>query len=126
MFKKIILCLALIVLSCISNLPPMANIGVMGADKVPALKEFIIEAKDPDGVVVKYELDFEGDGIYDTATSDSTASYLYKKPGTYNTKIRITDNDGATMETNITLKILPSNVVPIIIRVKVINKVETI
>jgi len=52
-------------------------------------------ATDEDGTVVKYEWDFDGDGIYDKeSTKDGVALFAYNKEGTYNVEIRVTDNDG--------------------------------
>jgi hypothetical protein len=51
---------------------------------------------DPDGSVVLYEWDYEGDGTYDEASASPTTSvHIYYDPGTYTAVLRITDNDGA-------------------------------
>lgn len=50
---------------------------------------------DPDGTIVLYEWDFDGDSTYDlsTATPD-TVSYTYTALGTYTVTLRVTDDDG--------------------------------
>jgi len=50
---------------------------------------------DPDGKIVLYEWDFDGDGIYDWSSpvSGSTSSG-YSDPGNYYPTLRVTDNDG--------------------------------
>ena len=51
---------------------------------------------DPDGSVVLYEWDYEGDGTFDEASAvPSTTVHIYIIPGTYTAVLRITDNDGA-------------------------------
>jgi len=47
----------------------------------------------PDSIV-SYDVDFEGDGIYDVIGSASnTASFTYVSNGTYNATVRVTDSD---------------------------------
>ncbi|MCK4444304.1 MAG: PKD domain-containing protein, partial [Thermoplasmata archaeon] len=56
-----------------------------------------ISSSDPDGTIVLYEWDFDGDGVYDLSTATpSTVSYTYTIPGTYIVTLRVTDNDGLT------------------------------
>jgi|GEM_PF-2420409 len=52
---------------------------------------------DPDGSIVLYEWDYDGDGIYDWF-SGTTANTLfsYAEAGRYTATIRVTDNDGLT------------------------------
>lgn len=56
---------------------------------------------DTDGSIVKYEWDFEGDGIFDlailpsAAIADGSISHIYAKEGTYKPALRVTDNRGA-------------------------------
>lgn len=50
---------------------------------------------DPDGTIVFYEWDFDGDATYDWFNhANGTASYMYSAAGSYNATIRVTDNDG--------------------------------
>src|SRR5262249_25019300 len=52
---------------------------------------------DPNGSMVKYEWDFNGDGIYDfTSPSSAATSFTYLSPGTFTAVLRVTDNDGKT------------------------------
>jgi PKD repeat protein len=53
---------------------------------------------DTDGTVDFYEWDTDGDGIYDYGSSSSTYSHTYPQDGTYNIKLRVTDNLGGTDE----------------------------
>jgi len=51
---------------------------------------------DEDGVITKYEWDF-GDG---TTSSVEIPTHVYLKEGTYNVKLTVTDDDGATNNSN--------------------------
>src|SRR3990170_3256250 len=64
----------------------------------PMLVEFAASVADPDGVIVKYEWDFDGDGVYDQDTGAAAAvSHTYDSVGTYLAKVRATDNGGAAV-----------------------------
>jgi len=59
---------------------------------------------DPDGIIVKYEWDWEGDGTYDfDAGANPIATHHYAKHGLYYPKLRVTDNEGLTNETYTTV-----------------------
>jgi PKD repeat protein len=49
-----------------------------------------------EGTIAEYAWDVDGDGIYDTLSTDGTAlhSHTYNTPGTFNAKLRVTDNAG--------------------------------
>ena len=52
---------------------------------------------DTDGFIIKYEWDFDGDGVYEwNNTSSGIAKYSYSTAGVYYAKLRVTDNDGGT------------------------------
>lgn len=62
---------------------------------------FTSTATDSDGTISKYEWDFDGDGVYDQDTGTvASVSYTYQNVGTYNARLRITDNGGATAESD--------------------------
>ncbi len=64
----------------------------------PLPVSFTAQASDPDGSIAKYEWDFDGDGVYDRDTgSSATVSYTYSAVGTYEAKVRATDNGGAVV-----------------------------
>jgi len=70
---------------------------------------------DPDGSIVLYEWDFEGDGTYDwsDAASGST-SHEYDTPGTYNPVLRVTDNAALTDTDALAITVLGRPTVEII------------
>ena len=52
---------------------------------------------DSDGSIVKYEWDFDGDGIYDwSSTTTGSTTHTYNTAGTYYAVLRVTDDKGAT------------------------------
>jgi len=52
---------------------------------------------DTDGTIVKYEWDFDGDGIYDwNGTGSGVTQFTYTKSGVYFPKLRVTDDEGAS------------------------------
>jgi PKD repeat protein len=56
---------------------------------------FSATVNDPDGAIVLYEWDFNGDGTFEYSDPDSaTTSYQYTATGPYQATIRVTDNDG--------------------------------
>jgi PKD repeat protein len=57
-------------------------------------------SSDPDGTIAKYEWDLDGNGSYETNTGTTpTASTSFASAGTYDVKLRATDNAGNSGET---------------------------
>jgi len=83
------------------NLAPTAKIGNVPA--TPTLAHIVWSgsaSKDTDGTVVRYEWDFDGDGVFEyDGGATATADYYYYAPGVYQAALRVTDNDFATNET---------------------------
>jgi hypothetical protein len=56
-------------------------------------------SSDPDGVIVNYRWDLDGDGGFETDSGASpTTSRSYQSAATITVKLRVTDNDGTTSE----------------------------
>ena len=72
---------------------------------------------DPDGVIVLYEWDLNGDGRWDwSSTTTGVASTTYYEPGTYAATLRVTDN-GPIPASDIsvtTVTVVPSNRPPLV------------
>ena len=81
------------------NQPPEADILVT-PDHGPAPLEVTLDASnsiDPDGDIVKYEWDFEGDGVWDSDTGGTpTVLHTYTTAGEYYPAVRVTDDGGLT------------------------------
>jgi dipeptidyl aminopeptidase/acylaminoacyl peptidase len=64
-------------------------------------------SRDPDGSIISYEWDLDGDGIYETASGST--SYIYQtfaSAGPRTVGVRVTDNDGDVSRTTATLTII--------------------
>jgi len=71
----------------------------------PLAVSFTGTGTDPDGTITLYEWDFDGDGTYDwSSTTTGNTSYTYTKVGTFNARLRVTDNDGKTAVDSVTIK----------------------
>lgn len=82
-----------------SNTPPVIQDGTTnnGSGYAPLLVELNAAVQDPDGFIISYEWDFNGDGVYDLNTgSDSKATYTYNDVGVYPVRLKVTDNGGAS------------------------------
>ncbi|MBI4684808.1 MAG: PKD domain-containing protein [Nitrospirae bacterium] len=84
----------------VQSLTPSSSSGT-----APFAVTFSTIVSDPDGTIVQYEWDFDGNGTYDATTSNNPVSHTYNNPGTYTVRVRVTDNQGATAtgETTITV-----------------------
>jgi PKD repeat protein len=52
---------------------------------------------DEDDVIVKYEWDFDGDGIFEwSSTETGLVTYVYNQDGVYHTEFRVTNSAGYT------------------------------
>ena len=49
-------------------------------------------SSDPDGEIVRYEWDFNGDGQVDA--TGVVVSYVFEEPGEYSVVLIVTDNEG--------------------------------
>ena len=75
-------------------------VAIAGADvsttpTVPV--QFNGQGTDVDGTIVKYEWDFDGNGVYEwSSTENGRELNLYNNVGVYTAMLRVTDNDGFT------------------------------
>jgi PKD repeat protein len=54
-------------------------------------------SNDPDGLIAKYEWDFDGNGSFETNSgSKAVTTHSYAAEGEYTVRLRVTDNGGAT------------------------------
>jgi len=88
--------------------------GTPNSGHAPLEVDFAVDAQDNDGSIVQYGWDFNGDGIYDTTTFDSTITYTYNILGTYNAKVRVTDDDTAAAYSSVSINILFPNGSPFV------------
>ena len=69
---------------------------------------------DPDGSIVKYEWEADGDNLYDDATGVNP-TILFNTVGTFYVDLRVTDDDGATdtLDQLIEIIVIPPNEPPV-------------
>jgi len=60
---------------------------------------------DPDGRIVTYEWDFDGDGLFDQATTDPVVTYTYGTAGMKTVTLRATDDEGAIARSSLSIEI---------------------
>lgn len=70
---------------------------------LPAIQTFAIVGDDPDGAITLVEWDF-GDGMYSLETSGSRRLAV---PGTFLARVRVADDDGGVVETNVAWSAIP-------------------
>jgi len=89
------------------NKPPVASFTFSGfAPDINTPVVFNASAsKDPDGKIVKYEWDFNGDGVFEESTNSPTVKKLFDNSGTFKITLRVTDNGGLTASTTKTITI---------------------
>ena len=78
------------------NQPPVADTGYGDRIKVNAGDTVVFDGSksyDPDGTIVKYEWDLDGDGKYEQEGCTKSIRYVHFM--SYNVKLRVTDDDGA-------------------------------
>jgi len=63
------------------------------------------ESHDPDGKIVRYEWDFDGDGTFDETTTEPKVCHVFELAGNFNVTLRVTDDDGATAEFTATVTV---------------------
>ncbi|MCF7845721.1 MAG: PKD domain-containing protein [Candidatus Peribacteraceae bacterium] len=64
---------------------------------------------DPDDNIVKYEWDFDGDGLWDDEGSSTT--YEFRDAGEYESVLRVTDADGNESRSEITISVDEENAI---------------
>ncbi|MFB6228254.1 MAG: CARDB domain-containing protein, partial [Halobacteriales archaeon] len=88
------------------NAPPTASFST-GVDTVEVNETVTLDgtaSTDSDGSIASYEWDLDGDGQYDDATGP-TASVSFDATGEQTIGLRVTDDDGATSTTTVTVNV---------------------
>ena len=67
---------------------------------------------DSDGYITLYEWDFEGDGIFDFSSTESTTSHTYETAFSGVVALRVTDNDGNTDTDEAAITIVQGDTTP--------------
>jgi hypothetical protein len=86
--------------------PSVDLIASPASGYAPLKVTFTADASDPDGVVVEYRWDFDGDGKIDQTTTDNQIRITYEEPGTYQAEVIVTDDDGLTASDHVTISVM--------------------
>jgi PKD repeat protein len=96
-----------IIIGATQNQPPSAAFFI--APSEPRINEPItLDASgsfDADGRIVKYEWDFNNDGIYDQVTTSAVVTTTYTTAGFKTIALRATDDGGATARTSVSVDV---------------------
>ena len=89
------------------NVPP--EVVVFATPTEPRINEAITfdaaSSYDSDGRIVSYEWDFNGDGLFEQQTTDSTVTFTYTTSGLKSVTVRATDDEGALGRATITVDV---------------------
>ncbi len=90
-----------------ANKPPIivAITGTISTNGPTTTLTFTASASDPNGVIVKFEWDFDGNGTIDATTTTAPALYTYDTAGTYSPSVTVTDNQGGTAKAMTTVSV---------------------
>jgi PKD repeat protein len=88
----------------VRNRGPVAAFG-MSASTVDSgtAVNFTSSSTDPDGSIVSYKWDFDNDGVVDSTTANPSKTFA--KSGSYDVKLTVTDNDGASSSVSHTVTV---------------------
>ena len=91
-----------------ANVPPVPALAV-SPHVVPTGQPVTFSAAaavDPDGTIVRYEWDLDGNGSFETDTGQTPSlSRTFATPATVQVSVRVTDDDGRTAQTARTLRV---------------------
>ncbi|HEU68609.1 MAG TPA: PKD domain-containing protein [Candidatus Acetothermia bacterium] len=98
-----------IVIQGMRNQPPVAKL-VLTPAAPRARQQVAFDASgsyDPDGEIVEYRWDFNGDGVVDLVSTEPVVRYAYLSGGSYTVRLTLVDNTG--METSYTMPLFVSH-----------------
>ena len=95
------------------NQRPVASFIVSPAE--PRIRQEVkfdaSDSHDPDGRIVEYRWDFDGDGTVDLTTTEPEAGHVYEESGTYNPVLTVVDDAGAAASYTGTIYVSPVTLV---------------
>jgi len=90
----------------VGNQKPTVTLSATSSSgNAPLTVDFTATANDPDGIVVSYDWDFNGDGSVDLSSTNNLATYTFTSAGTYKTTVTVTDDQGATATASVTITV---------------------
>ncbi len=87
---------------------PTATANVVPSNgPVPLDVSLTCSGTDPDGTIVLYEWDFDGDGVFDfSSPTTGNTTHTYTEVGIFVAVCRVTDNEGKTTEARTTTSVI--------------------
>jgi hypothetical protein len=101
-----------------ANFPPIAFPGNNQTITVGGKAKLLAKGYDPDGRIVRYEWDFDGDGKYEWSSNESKTvwhTYYHRPPHGakfYNATLRVTDDRGAMTTATVYIKVVEKQAWP--------------
>jgi hypothetical protein len=95
------------------NQPPVISFlnVVPSSGTAPLSVIFWVGVSDPDGKVIEYDWDFDGNGSVDAVTTSNQIAFIYNHAGVYTARVRIFDDKGAsTISEPVTIKAVKTGV----------------
>lgn len=82
------------------NKPPIATFRF--TPETPRINDRVcfdaVESRDLDGKIVRYEWDWDSNGIFDETTTESRICHVFSLAGNFSVTLQVTDEDGATAQ----------------------------
>ena len=92
----------------VPNQPPTLNLEANPTSgTTPLTVTFNSNASDPDGSIVEYRWDFDGNGTVDKITTSNPVSFTYANAGTYNATVKVIDNGSSSASDSVTVNVSP-------------------
>lgn len=90
-----------------TNLPPSVTLSAdVTGGAAPLGVRFTASAVDSDGLVSRWEWDFDGDGLFEFSSIEGgDVTHRFAQPGSHPATLRVTDNGGATALASITVSV---------------------
>lgn len=98
----------------IGNHAPDTTLAIHGTAFAAFPTTFWAEASDPDGRVVHYRFDADGDGLTDCEGAAPKCAFVFERPGEYESLVDVTDDEGgrATRTLAVTILTPPEGTAP--------------
>jgi PKD repeat protein len=96
------------------TIAPMADLQTP-VETVPvgeSLRLSAAESVDPDGAILDYRWDFDGDGSVDQTTQEPTIRHAFEQSGSYDPTVTVVDSAGATATASTTVRVAAESAFP--------------
>ena len=95
--------------STVTTAPAVSVMASPTSGSAPLTVNLTATASDPDGgAIVKYEWDFNSDGIFDETTTSSSTSTVLDEDGNRTIRVRVTDTEGQSAKASVMVTVSES------------------